>query len=202
MKRIDEAHGKGHGAASRRGGSRLVAALAATLAAGLLVSFATGARDARAADPLKVGVLIPGSKTDKGWMESGYDGLKRAEAKHGDKIKVTFVENVKFADMEQALTMLATKSDLVIGVGGQTQASVYKVAKRFPKIKFSIVGGNKAEPESRTSRSTTSARPRSPSWPARPRRCCRRRAASATWAGWRSRPSSTPARSSATAPAT
>src|SRR3954462_5532400 len=101
---------------------------------------------ARADGPLAVGVLLPGSKTDKGWMESGYDGLKRAEAKHGAKIKVTFVENVKFADMEQALTMLATKSDLVIGVGGQTQASVYKVAKRFPKIKFSIVGGNKADP--------------------------------------------------------
>ena len=80
-------------------------------------------------------------------MESGYDGLMRAEKKHGDKVKVTFVENVKFADMEQALTMLATKSDMVIGVGGQTQASVYKVAKRFPKMKFSIVGGNKATPE-------------------------------------------------------
>ena len=121
-------------------GLRLVLAGAAFLTLG------GGARPAAAEGPLKVGVLIPGSKTDKGWMESGYDGLKRAEAKHGAKIKVTFVENVKFADMEQALTMLATKSDMVIGVGGQTQASVYKVAKRFPKIKFSIVGGNKAEP--------------------------------------------------------
>ena len=106
-----------------------------------------GVGTAAAADPLKVGVLIPGSKSDKGWMESGYDGLMRAEKKNGAKVKVTFVENVKFADMEQALTMLATKSDMVIGVGGQTQASVYKVAKRFPKIKFSIVGGNKATPE-------------------------------------------------------
>jgi basic membrane protein A len=114
------------------------------------LAIATGAflpaHHAAAGGPLRVGVLIPGSKSDKGWMESGYDGLKRSEAKHGAKIKVTYVENVKFADMEQALTMLATKSDLVIGVGGQTQASVYKVAKRFPKIKFSIVGGNKAAP--------------------------------------------------------
>ncbi len=122
------------------------------LAAGLLLAAASAlsggaGRRAVAAGPLKVGVLIPGSKTDKGWMESGYDGLMRAEKQHGDKVKVTFVENVKFADMEQALTMLATKSDLVIGVGGQTQASVYKVAKRFPKVKFSIVGGNKATPE-------------------------------------------------------
>jgi len=120
--------------------------LCLVLAGAAFLILGGGARKAAAEGPLKVGVLIPGSKTDKGWMESGYDGLKRAEAKHGAKIKVTFVENVKFADMEQALTMLATKSDMVIGVGGQTQASVYKVAKRFPKIKFSIVGGNKAEP--------------------------------------------------------
>jgi basic membrane protein A len=98
---------------------------------------------APAAAPLAVGVLIPGSKSDKGWMESGYDGMKRAEAKHGAKVAVEYVENVKFADMDQALTMLASKSALVIGVGGQTEASVRKVAKRFPQVKFSVVGGNK-----------------------------------------------------------
>jgi len=122
-------------------------ALAVGLAFASSLGLFAAAGTADAAGPLKVGVLIPGSKSDKGWMESGYDGLKRAEKKNGDKIKVSFVENVKFADMEQALTMLAGKSDLVIGVGGQTQASVYKVAKKFPKIKFSIVGGNKAEPQ-------------------------------------------------------
>src|SRR5271155_3572184 len=99
----------------------------------------------RAAGPLKVGILIPGSKSDKGWMESGYDGLVASEKKYGDKIKVQMIENINYADMDQALTNLATGNDLVIGVGGQTQASVYKVAKRFPKVKFSIVGGNEGE---------------------------------------------------------
>ena len=99
----------------------------------------------RAAEPLKVGILIPGSKSDKGWMESGYDGLVASEKKYGDKIKVQMIENINYADMDQALTNLATSNDLVIGVGGQTQASVYKIAKRFPKVKFSIVGGNEAE---------------------------------------------------------
>jgi basic membrane protein A len=101
------------------------------------------AATAPAAAPLAIGVLIPGSKSDKGWMESGYDGMKRAEAKNGAKVAVEYVENVKFADMDQALTMLASKSALVIGVGGQTEASVRKVAKRFPQVKFSVVGGNK-----------------------------------------------------------
>ena len=39
-------------------------------AAGLVMLGGLGA-PARAAGPLNVGVLIPGSKSDKGWMESG-----------------------------------------------------------------------------------------------------------------------------------
>jgi len=97
------------------------------------------------ADPLKVGILIPGSKSDKGWMESSYDGLMAAEKKYGDKIQVQMIENINYADMDQALTNLAGKNELVIGVGGQTQASVYKIAKRFPKVHFSIVGGNEGD---------------------------------------------------------
>lgn len=118
--------------------------LLTTLAAGALAA-AVLAPLAQAADPLAVGILIPGSKSDKGWMESGYDGLKAAEKEQGTKIKVQMIENINYADMEQALTNLASKNKLVIGVGGQTQAAVYKVARRFPNTRFSIVGGNKAE---------------------------------------------------------
>ncbi|MBN9600052.1 MAG: BMP family protein [Afipia sp.] len=106
-----------------------------------LIAGASAFTLAKAADePIKIGILIPGSKADHGWMESGYNGMKEAEKRYGKKIKVTYIENVKFADMEQALVTLAMKNDLVIGGAGQTQASVLKVAKRFPKVKFSIVG--------------------------------------------------------------
>jgi basic membrane protein A and related proteins len=115
----------------------LQAAVAAALSVGHV---------AFAADALKVGVLIPGSKSDKGWMESGYDGLVAAQKQHGDHVKVQMIENINYADMEQALTNLATRNALVIGVGGQTQAAVLKVAKKFPKTMFSIVGGNKGDP--------------------------------------------------------
>jgi len=98
------------------------------------------------AAPMKIGVLIPGSKTDHGWMESGYNGMKKAEARHGDKVKVTYIENVSFGDMEQALVTLASKNELVIGVGGQTQASVMKVAKKFRKVKFAVIGGSNDDP--------------------------------------------------------
>ncbi|HEV7574841.1 MAG TPA: BMP family protein [Caldimonas sp.] len=118
--------------------SRLLAVVAVTLSL-----FATGI--AGAADPLKVGVLLPGSKTDKGWMESGYDGLTAVQKELGPKIKVQMIENISNADMEQALTTLAQKNQLVIGIGGQTQAALMKVAKKFPKVNFSIIGGNRDE---------------------------------------------------------
>lgn len=97
---------------------------------------------ALAQDQLNVGILIPGSKSDKGWMESGYNGLLAAQKKHGDAIEVQMIENISSADMEQAITQLASGNELVIGVGGQTQAAIVKIAPRFPEVKFSIVGGN------------------------------------------------------------
>jgi len=106
---------------------------------------AIGMGTAAAADPVAIGVLLPGSKTDKGWMESGYDGLVAAQKRHGAAIKVQMIENISNADMEQALTTLAQKNKLVIGIGGQTQAALMKVAKRFPKVNFAIIGGNRDE---------------------------------------------------------
>src|SRR3954471_6890736 len=82
---------------------------------------------AAAAEPLKVGVLLPGSRSDKGWMESGYDGVAAAQKEYGAKIQLQMIENINYADMEQALTNLAAKNDLVIGIGGQTQAAVLKI---------------------------------------------------------------------------
>ena len=119
---------------NRAAGALAIAAMAAVVAVPVA-----------AADPMKIGILIPGSKSDKGWMESGYDGLVAAQKKHGDKIAVQMIENINYADMEQALTQLASGNELVVGVGGQTQAAIYKIAKRFPKTRFSIVGGNEAE---------------------------------------------------------
>lgn len=113
---------------------------AGVLSAALIAGASAFSPAQAAEDVIKIGILIPGSKADHGWMESAYNGMKDAEKRHGKKIKVTYIENVKFADMEQALVTLAMKNDLVIGGAGQTQASVLKVAKRFPKVKFSIVG--------------------------------------------------------------
>jgi basic membrane protein A and related proteins len=94
-----------------------------------------------AATPLTVGVIIPGSISDKGWMESGYDGLMAAEKKYGGRIKVQMIENVKDADMRQAVTTVAENNQIVIGVGGQTLSSIERVAPRFPNVKFTQIAG-------------------------------------------------------------
>ncbi|MDQ2780789.1 MAG: BMP family protein [Pseudomonadota bacterium] len=107
---------------------------------GLLSLQAGISTTALAAGPVRIGVMIPGSKTDHGWMESAYGGITAAQERYKGKAVITSIENVKFGDMEQALVALASKNDLVIGAAGQTQASVLKVAKRFPKVKFSVVG--------------------------------------------------------------
>lgn len=68
-----------------------------------------------------------------------------AQEKYGDALQVQMIENINYADMEQALTQLAMGNELVIGVGGQTQQAVYKIAQRFPGTSFSIVGGNEGQ---------------------------------------------------------
>jgi basic membrane protein A and related proteins len=120
--------------------------IACGVVAALVLCTLTGIGAAGAAEPLTVGILIPGSRADKGWMESGYDGLVASQKKHGSAIKVQMIENISYGDIEQALTNLAGKNGLVIGVGGSTQSPILKVAKRFPSVRFAIVGGNEAEP--------------------------------------------------------
>jgi basic membrane protein A and related proteins len=116
-----------------------------TFLAGVLVAGAvalSASIPATAQQTFHIGILIPGSISDKGWMESGYDGLLASQEKYGGQIEVQMIENIADADMVQAITQLAIGNQLVIGVGGQTQAAIYDVAQRFPNVSFSIVGGN------------------------------------------------------------
>ncbi|MEV3856738.1 BMP family ABC transporter substrate-binding protein [Streptomyces sp. NPDC050095] len=99
---------------------------------------------AQGSGALKVGVLFPGSLSDDGFMQSAYLGYQRAAKAHGapgGKVSFSKVEQVTPADYESALVRFASGSDLVISLGGQTDAAVRKVAPRFPKVKFVEIGG-------------------------------------------------------------
>ncbi|GAA4812074.1 BMP family ABC transporter substrate-binding protein [Streptomyces ziwulingensis] len=110
---------------------------------GLTALTGCGGSPAASADDgaLKVGVLFPGSLSDDGFMESAYRGYQRAARTHDGRIAFSKVEQVATADYEQALVRFATGSDLVISLGGQTDAAVRKVAARFPDVKFAEIGG-------------------------------------------------------------
>ena len=96
-----------------------------------------------AAEPISVGVLIPGSVNDRGFMESANTGLKAVQARLGERAKVQLIENINYADMEQVFVTLASKNPYVAAVSGASQAAMLKVAKRFPNVKFGLVGGAK-----------------------------------------------------------
>ena len=48
-----------------------------------------------AADPLKVGFVYVGPVGDHGWTHGHHLGRAAVEKKFGDKVKTSFVENVK-----------------------------------------------------------------------------------------------------------
>ncbi len=98
------------------------------------------------AKPVTGGLLLAGSSTDKGFMQSGFDGLKRAEKELG--IALTVLEGIKpeQADLEAGLRKLAKASpDLIVAHGGQNAKTATNVAGEFPQIMFVVtqsdVGG-------------------------------------------------------------
>lgn len=110
---------------------------------GAIGTAALSAANVAVAQDVTVGILVPGSQTDKGFMQSAYMGAKKVEETYGAKGKVQIIENINYADMEQALTQLATNNKFVVAVSGASQAAMTKVSKRFPDVKFALVGGAK-----------------------------------------------------------
>lgn len=116
-------------------------------AAAAVALTACSSTDSTSDDALSVGVFFPGSISDTGFMESGYLGYQRVLEAYGDKVDASYVEQVAAPDYQQALQRFASQNDLVISVGGQTDADVRKIAPQFPDVKFVEIGGpSDAEP--------------------------------------------------------
>lgn len=120
---------------------RAIAFGTAALATAALLSACGSADSAASGDKLRVGVFFPGSLSDTGFMQSGHLGYQRIAEALGDKVELSKVEQVAAADYQQALVRFATTNDLVISLGGQTDADVRKVAPQFPDVKFVEIGG-------------------------------------------------------------
>ncbi|MEM8614564.1 MAG: BMP family protein [Cyanobacteria bacterium P01_H01_bin.105] len=94
-----------------------------------------------AKDTSSLAIVLPGTITDGGWNQLGYEGVKRAGDELG--IDVAYVEQVKNADQTEALTDFARQGySLVVGHGGQFDAAIEQVAGQFPDTFFLGVNGD------------------------------------------------------------
>lgn len=114
---------------------RLVLTAAASCIA---VGFATTPGSAQ--ETRKAAIVMPGSISDKGWNEAGYDGLTKAGEALGFQTAVS--EKVHQPDQIEVLSDYARRGyDLVIGHGGEFQDAVERVAERFPDTMFIVNNG-------------------------------------------------------------
>ena len=120
----------------------VLAAAVAALAAG------TGLGTASAQGKLKVGFIYVGPVGDFGWTHGHDIARKAVEAKFGDKVKTTFVENVaEGPDAERVIRQLATSGHaLVFTTSFGFMNSTVRVAKQFPKVKFEHATGYQTAP--------------------------------------------------------
>lgn len=87
-------------------------------------------------------IILPSSKDDKAFSQSGYTGLQAAVKKVGGKI--IFQENVPVPSATEAVRNLASqKPSVVITLGGQFADAIAAVAPDFKDVQFVGVNGNK-----------------------------------------------------------
>ena len=85
-------------------------------------------------------IVLPGSISDNGWNQAGYEGLKKAGEDLG--FETAYSESVHQPDQIEALSDYARRGyDLVIGHGGEFQDAVVRVAGRFPETMFMVNNG-------------------------------------------------------------
>ena len=106
---------------------------------------ADAAPQLKASEPLKVAFMYVSPANEEGWSTQHDIARRAAEAKFGDKIKVTTVENIpENADAERVLRDLAQQGNkLIFATSFGYMNSVLKVAKEFPDVKFEHATGYK-----------------------------------------------------------
>ncbi|MDB5775444.1 MAG: family transporter substrate-binding protein [Herbaspirillum sp.] len=106
---------------------------------------AAAAPTAAAAGPLKVAFVLNGPIGDAGWSFAHSLAIKEVEKEFGDKIKVSWVDNVpEGADSERVFRDFATQGNkLIFGTSFGYMEQMLKVAKEFPDVKFEHATGYK-----------------------------------------------------------
>ena len=108
-------------------------------------------------EPLKIAFAYVGPVGDGGWTFAHDNARKAIEAKFGDKVKTSFVENVpESADAERVLRDMASQGNkLIFGTTFGYMEPMLKVAPDFKDAKFEHATGFKQADNMRTYDSRT-----------------------------------------------
>ena len=98
------------------------------------VGLALGLGAAQAQEKFKVGFVNIGPKTDGGWTQGHWTGVQALEKELGDKIEVTFLENVgEGPDAERAIEGLVQAGNkLIYTTSFGYMDPTIKVASKYP----------------------------------------------------------------------
>lgn len=120
--------------------------LSKIITAAAVLTLALGVGSAYSEDKLKVGFINVGPKNDGGWTQGHWDGAEMLKEKFGDKVEVTFIEDIKEgADSERAIEALARAGNgLIFTTSFGFMDPTLKVAERFPDVKFEHATGFKS----------------------------------------------------------
>lgn len=92
----------------------------------------------QAADPLKVGFVYVGPVSDHGWTYQHDQGRIAVEEEFGDKVEVTYIENVaEGPDAERVVRQLASSGhEVIFTTSFGFMNPTARVAKAFPDVTF------------------------------------------------------------------
>ena len=112
------------------------------------VGLALGVTAAEAQQKFKVGFVNVGPKTDGGWTQGHWTGVQMLEKELGDKVEITFLENVpEGPDAERAIEGLVQAGNkLIFTTSFGFMEPTLKVAAKYPDVMFEHATGFKTAP--------------------------------------------------------
>jgi basic membrane protein A len=109
------------------------------------VALAAALATAAAADPVKIGLLVPSPIADVGWARALSDGLDAVKAKYGDEVEIEAVDNIpEGPDADRIMNKMVADGDdiVVLGSFGYMNSGL-KLAQRNPDVDFLHASGFK-----------------------------------------------------------
>lgn len=89
--------------------------------------------------PFKVLLILPHNIDDGSWNQLGYEALIKIGTE--ENINVDYRQNVSSDSLAAIIDEYSTEESLfVIALGGEFTASLEPVARKYPQIKFAVVG--------------------------------------------------------------